>query len=153
MIVGQKERKIQEGDERKERKRDNKDDIAPSKLAAAFALGKDGTAVSEGGKAGRQRKKERKRRKEEIRRKKLREGDTDSWIEVKGREKGREGSSHLAMGSDSEVDKERNMDSHRRREKDRQGGSEKGEERGLRWKGAIKGHGKGAGNAARSIEE
>lgn len=29
------------------------------------------------------------------------------------------------MGSDSEVDKERNMDSHRRGEKDRQGGSER----------------------------
>lgn len=47
------ERKIQKGDEREERKRDNKDDIAPSNSA----LGKDGTAVSEGGKAGRQRKK------------------------------------------------------------------------------------------------
>jgi len=30
------------------------------------------------------------------------------------------------MGSDSEVDKERNMDSHRRGEKDRQGGRERG---------------------------
>lgn len=55
----------------------------------------------------------------------MREEDTDSWIEAKGREKGREESSHLAMGSDSEVDKERNMDSHRRGEKDRQGGSER----------------------------
>lgn len=34
-------------------KKDDKDDIAPSNSA----LGKDGTAVSEGGKAGRQRKK------------------------------------------------------------------------------------------------
>lgn len=29
------------------------------------------------------------------------------------------------MGTESEVDKERNMDSHRRREKDRQGGNER----------------------------
>jgi len=59
------------------------------------------------------------------------------------------------MGSDSEVDKERNMDSHRRREKDRQGGSErKGRRAALERgdKGAL-GKRKGAGNAARSIEE
>lgn len=45
----------------RERKTDNKDDIAP--LAAASALGKDGTAVSEGGKAARQRKKGKERKK------------------------------------------------------------------------------------------
>lgn len=68
--------------EERERKTDNKDDIAP--LAAASALGKDGTAVSEGGKAGRQRKKGKEREKirnEEGR--KRREGDTDSRIEKK----------------------------------------------------------------------
>lgn len=47
--------------EERERKGDNKDDIAP--LAAASALGKDGTAVFEGGKAGRQRKKGKEREK------------------------------------------------------------------------------------------
>lgn len=35
------------------------------------------------------------------------------------------------MGSESEVDKERNMDSHRRGEKDRQGGSERKGRRAL----------------------
>lgn len=82
----------------------------------------------------------------------MREEEIDSWIEEKGRGKGRR-VSVAAMGSEFEVDKERNMDSHRRGEKDRQGGSERKGRRGLRWKGAIKGHGKGAGNAARSIEE
>lgn len=55
-------------------------------LAAASALGKDGTAVAEGGKAGRGRG---RRKGEEEKRKKTREGDMDSWIEGKGREKGR----------------------------------------------------------------
>lgn len=90
---------------------------------------KPGTAVLEGGKAGRQRK-ERRRRKEGIKEgRKCGEEETDRELDRgkrggKGREKGL-----AAMGSDSEVDKERNMDSHRREEKDRQGWErEKGEE-------------------------
>lgn len=81
----------------------------------------------------------------------MREEEIDSWIEGKGR--GKEGEESLAamVLSSKWIKREIWTAIGKEKKTDRAGVRERGG--GLRWKGAIKGHGEGAGNAARSIEE
>lgn len=114
-IEKKRERKIEEGNEKRE-----KGTIKITlHLAAAFVLEEEMKQLCPKEVkwvVGERRSKERRRN--------MREEEIDSWTEEKKvEEKGEE--PLAAMGSESEVDKERNMDSHRRREKDRQSGSER----------------------------
>lgn len=83
-------------------------------LAAASALGRGGTAVSEEGEAGRQKRRERQRRCAEEERREENARRRDRRLDGGKGEGNGERSLLAAMGSESEVDKERNMGNHRR---------------------------------------